>query len=157
METKHIVLAVDGEPHAINTANYAIYLAKSFNAKLTAIFVVNQKVIQFLLVQKIFVQMEAGQYKSELEEFGMHFLERIKKLAEQESVSCKCLLLSGIVSEEVTRVAKETSADMLVIGGSAESPSQPTCIYDKGAMIIWKSPCTVVIVKNPHTSVSFNS
>ncbi|MDD5155180.1 MAG: universal stress protein [Candidatus Omnitrophica bacterium] len=149
MAIKHIVLSVAAAPVSLITAKYAIYLAKALQAKITAIYVVNEKVLQELLKSRIFVEVEARDYERDLEEQGGLFLERIKKMAESKGVECSCMLLKGGIHEEVVNKTRELGADILVMGELKELLSRKEVFYDEGERIFRESPCPVVVVKNP--------
>lgn len=149
MLIENIVVSVNGEAHAVETIKYAICLAKHFNSQLHVVYVVNKKPIGFLLKHRIFVESEAKQYEEELTSFGTAFLERMKHLAETKDIKIVKYLLNGFVHEELINKVTEISADLLVIGGPGEKSLRSEGFYDEGTMIIWKSPCPVVVVKNP--------
>lgn len=148
MTIKNILVAVDGEANAINTIRYAICFAKDFEAQLSIVYVLNKKSIDFLLKHRIFIESEAKQYEEEIYNFGKFFLERAKKIAETKGVKIKDYILKGIVYEEVINKAIEISADLIIIGGPTSKPLNSEELYDTGTMIIWKSPCPVLSVKN---------
>jgi nucleotide-binding universal stress UspA family protein len=149
MALKTMVVSVAGSPGSLVTAKYAIYLAKLLTLKLFAVYVVNDRVLQELLRSRIFVEVEARAYERDLEQQGRVFLERIKKMAESKSVEFEGMLLKGVVSDEVILKTKELDADILVMGELKELSSRAEVFYDEGERIFRKSPCPVVIVKNP--------
>ena len=149
MAIKNIVVSVAGSPASLVTVKYAIYLAKVLQAKLTAIYVVNERLLQELLKSRIFVEVEARDYERDLEEQGRLFLERIKKMAENKCVECACLLLRGTIHDEVVNKTRELEADMLVMGELKELLSRKEIFYDEGERIFREAPCPVVVVKNP--------
>lgn len=149
MGINNIVVSVAGGPGSLSTAKYAIALAKLLNAKLTAIYVVNEKVLHELLKSRIFVEVEARVYERDLEQQGNVFLERIGKMADLKGVSCERLLLKGQISDEVARKIQELNADILVMGEIKEPASRAEVYYDEGERILRKAGCSVIVVKNP--------
>ena len=149
MAIKNIVVSVAGGPASLVTSKYAIYLAKILQARLSAIYVVNEKVLQELLKSRIFVEVEARDYERDLEDQGRVFLERVKKMAENKGVECTCLLLRGTIHDEVVNKTRELEADMLVIGELKELLSRKEIFSDEGERIFREATCPVVVVKNP--------
>jgi nucleotide-binding universal stress UspA family protein len=149
MAIKSILVPLAGGPPSLITAKYAIYLAKILAAKLTAVYVVNENVLQELLKSKIFVEIEARVYDRDLEEQGRLFLERVKKMAESKGVEFEGVLLRGVVHDEVVHKACEIKADLLVMGELKELLSRKEIFYDEGDRIFREAPCAVVVVKNP--------
>lgn len=149
MAIKNIVVSLTGAPASLVTAKYAIYLAKILQAKLTAIYVVNEKILQELLKNRIFVEVETRVYERDLEEQGQLFLERVKKMAENKGVECEGIILRGTVHTEVVNKTKELFADILVMGELKELLSRKEMFYDEGERIFREASCPVVVVKNP--------
>jgi nucleotide-binding universal stress UspA family protein len=149
MAIKNIVVSVAGAPSSLITAKYAIYLAKILQVKLFAIYVINEKVLHELLKSRIFVEVEAREYERDLEQQGRVFLERVEKMAESKSVECETILLRGAVSDEVVNKTRELCADILVMGELKELKSRADVFYEEGERIFHRSPCPVVVVKNP--------
>jgi len=149
MAITNIVVSIAGGPGSLATAKYAICLAKMLSAKLTAVYVVDEKVLHELLKSRIFVEVEARVYERDLEQQGNVFLERIKKMADSKSVACEGVLLKGMVSDEVADKAKELNADILVMGDIKEPASRAEVYYDEGERILRKAGCPVMVVKNP--------
>ncbi len=149
MPVRNILVTVAGAPLSLVTAKYAIYLARILGASLTAVYVVNERILEELLKSRIFVQVEAEVYEHDLEEQGKVFLERIRKMAESKGVTYEGVLLKGAVHHEILNKAKELSADMLVMGELRELSSRKEVYYDEGERIFREAPCPVVVVKNP--------
>jgi len=149
MAIRTIVVSVAGAPGSLITAKYAIYLAKILQVKLFAIYVLNEKVLNELLKSRIFVEVEAREYERDLEQQGRVFLERIKKMSESKGVECEGILLRGVVSDEVVNKTRELGADILVMGELKELKSRAEVFYEEGERIFHKSPCSVVVVKDP--------
>jgi nucleotide-binding universal stress UspA family protein len=149
MAIKTILVSVSGSAGSPVTAKYAICLAKILGIKLFAVYVVNDRMLQELLRSRIFVEVEARAYERDLEQQGRVFLERIAKMAESKGVEFEGILLKGVVSDEVILKIKELNADILVMGELKELTSRAEVFYDEGERIFRKSPCPVVVVKNP--------
>lgn len=149
MGVKTIVVSIAGAPGSLVTARYAIALAKMLSAKLTAVYVVNTKVLQDLLKSRIFVDTEARVYERDLEQQGQAMLDRIGRMAQEKGVEFESVLLRGTVSDEVLNKTNELNADILVIGELREITSRAEMFYDDGERIFRRCPCPVVMVKNP--------
>lgn len=146
---RNIVVTVAGGQPSFITVKYAIYLAKLLQAKLTAIYVVDEKALQELLKARIFVQIEAMEYETDLEHQGRYFMDKVKVMAESKKVEFEGLVLKGTIHDEVVNKAKELRADLLVMGDLKEVLSWKEAFYNEGERIFRESPCPVVVVKNP--------
>lgn len=74
MAIKNIMVCVATEGMSLITVKYAICLAKIFQARLSAMYVVNERLLHELLKSKILVDIEARSYEKDLEDQGSHFL-----------------------------------------------------------------------------------
>lgn len=146
---KNIVVPVAGGQASFVTAKYAIYLARLLQAKLTAIYVVDEKTLQDLLRTRIFVEAEAREYEMDLEQQGRYFMERVRAMAEAKKVEFERFVLKGVIHEEVINKTRELQADLLVMGDLKEVLSWQEASYSEGERIFRESPCPVVVVKSP--------
>ena len=143
-----IMVCVATEGISLITAKYAISLAKIFQAKLSAAYVVNERLLHELLKSSVLVDVEARSYEKDLEDQGRNFLERIKSMSDKKGVACNTAILRGIVHEEIGKQANALNPDMLVMGELKEVLSLRETFYDEGERIFREAPCPVVVVKN---------
>jgi Universal stress protein UspA and related nucleotide-binding proteins len=148
MAIKNIMVCVAAEGISLSTVKYAIFLAKTFQARLSAMYVVNERLLHELLKSRILVDIEARSYEKDLEEQGRSFLERIKSMSEKKGVDCDVAILKGIVHEEIINQANALNPDILVMGELKEVISLKETFYDEGERIFREAPCPVVVVKN---------
>lgn len=147
-QVRSIAVSVSSGTMALVTAKYAIYLAKLLNARLYALYVIDEKSLHDLLRIKIFVEVEAVEYERDLKDQGENLLSRVKKLAQDKNVECEGMLLKGVIHEEVIKKVKEINADLLVIGELKEVLSRRETFYDEAERIFRESNCPVVVVKD---------
>jgi nucleotide-binding universal stress UspA family protein len=148
MAIKNIMLCVTTEGKSLIAAKYAIALAKIFSAKLSAVYVVNERMLHELLKSRVLVDVEARSYEKDLEDQGRHFLVRIGSMSEKKGVTYDAAILKGIVHKEIIKQANALNPDMLVMGELKEVLSLREAIYDEGERIFREAPCPVVVVKN---------
>jgi len=148
MAIKNIMVCVAAEGISLITVKYAICLAKIFQARLSAMYVVNERLLHELLKSRVLVDVEAHGYEKDLEEQGHRFLARIRSMSEKVGVACDAVILKGIVHEEIIKQANALNPDMLVMGELKEVLSLKETFYDEGERIFREAPCPVVVVKN---------
>ncbi len=149
MGIKNIVAAIGETHYCINTMKYAIYLARQFGAKVTGIYVVDERILRELLKVRVFIQKEADEIEKEAEEQGHRFLERFKKMATSRKVEFESFLLKGEVHEKIVRKCREIGADLIVMGRLKEFVSRADLFYDDGERILREANCPVLVVRNP--------
>jgi len=142
-----ILLYIDGSESSITAAQMAIAMAKSYDANLKVIYVVNENLLNELLKAKIFVQVEKMDYERDLEEDGKRYLNYIVKLADKKGLKIETVLRKGLVHEEVAIEVEEYGADVLIQGELGEVLSLRDSFYEEGERILRKSKCCVLIVR----------
>lgn len=148
MAINHIAVAVGAVSNSLVPAKYAIAVAKALGARLTAVHVINEKVLQELLRSRVFVEVEARVYERDLEEQGRMFMERLRKMAESKGVQLSPVILRGEISTEVVNKVHEIGADILVMGELKDVFSTTEIFYDEGERIFRKVRCPVLVAKN---------
>lgn len=148
MAINNIMVCVAAEGISLVTVKYAISLAKILSAKLSAFYVVNERLLHELLKSRVLVEVEARSYEKDLEDQGSRFLDRVKSICEKKGVTCDVAILKGIVHEEIIKQANVLNPDMLVMGELKEVLSLKETFYDEGERIFREAPCPVIVVKN---------
>ena len=149
MGIKNILVSLSVDINSsLVTAKYAIYIAKVFQAKLIAVYVIDKGTLQKLVKHRIFLDTEAMEYEKEIENEGKIFLDRFKHMAESKEVSFEGVEVKGVVHTEVINKIKETNADLLIMGELKEFLSLRDTFYNEGALIFYEAPCPVLVVKN---------
>lgn len=149
MAIKNILVSLSTDINSsLVTAKYAIYIAKVFQAKLIAVYVVDKKALQELVKTRIFLDVEAMEYEREIENQGKIFLDRFKNMAESKEVSFEGVEVKGVVHTEVVNKIREVNAELLIMGELKEAISIKDTFYNEGALIFYEAPCPVLVVKN---------
>jgi nucleotide-binding universal stress UspA family protein len=148
---KNIAVSVSSDSvTSLTTMKYAVVLARTFQAKIFGLYVTDEKSLHDLLKSRVFVDVEALEYERELEERGRHILDRGRAVAESKQVAYEGIVRKGVIHREIIRAIRECEADMLVMGELKEPMSIREIFYDEGAMIFYRAPCPVVVVKDLH-------
>jgi nucleotide-binding universal stress UspA family protein len=148
MAIQHVVVAVGAFSNSLLPAKYAIALAKQLGARLTAVHVINKKVLQDLLRTRLFVEIEAQQYERDLEEQGRIFMERLAKMAGEKGIGIGTVIAKGEISSEVAKKTQELGADLLVMGELKPVFSTTDIFYDEGERMFRRVSCPVLVVKD---------
>jgi len=146
---KRILLYVDGSEECITAAQFSIALAKSMDAELIALYVVNVSLLQELTKARIFVKIEEMDYEQDLEQDGKRYLHYISEMAGSKGLDIQTELIKGVVNKEVTRMIEELEADLLVMGELDAVRSRSDAYHDEAELIFRKSKCSVLVVKDP--------
>jgi nucleotide-binding universal stress UspA family protein len=142
-----ILVSIGGNERSLLAAQYAVALARLLGAELVAVYVVDTKILAGLLKARIFVRMEEMDYARDLEEDGRRYLNHVRDLAEAKGVTVSTVLEKGEVHTIVTAKARETGADLLVMGELDTPASRRDYYFDEGERIFREAQCPVLVVK----------
>jgi nucleotide-binding universal stress UspA family protein len=143
---KHIMVYLDGSETCIAAAQYAVFLAKTFDAKLTATYVVDQRILDELVKARIFFKEEALDYEFDLEQDGKRYLNYARELGRAKGIEMDVVLLKGEVHTLVLGKIAEIGADILVVNEFEEFTSRREASYDDKERILRRAKIPVVVV-----------
>ena len=144
---RHILVLVDGSESSFEAARYAIQLARSFKARLTAVGIVDTATLRHLLSSHIMVAAEMEEYERELTESGRRHLAYVAEEARKAGVKAQTALLKGAVHSAVLAEQKSTGADLIVIGAFRWTLAHRDHAARERQLIVDEAPCPVLIVR----------
>jgi universal stress protein A len=117
-----ILLPTDGSKTAHKAARYAIDLAKQLKCSITVLSIIDNR---SLMAQTIPARENARHIIEPIEDYlreaAEEYASEIKKLCDENGVRSKILVTSGHPAEEITRVAENSNADLIVMGSHGRS------------------------------------
>ncbi len=135
---KKIVLATDGSKYSVKAMERAISFAKSYGGELRVISVVN--------VPSEFYA-EAPQAVDDLVKKAKGYVAEVKKQAEAAGVRSETFVGEAEADEAITNLAKEQTADMIVIGSHGRTGLRRLLMGSVAERVIGYAPCPVLVVK----------
>jgi len=145
----NIVVAVTGTDASILAAKYGIVMAKVYQCKLSAVYVVDTATIKQLTLSKIFIQEEGIEYEKSLEANGNRYLTFVEELAKAKGVKAERILKKGAIYTEILSVADEKNADLILLGGWEKDTKTSDIIGHSHREIMANAKCSVMLVKEP--------
>jgi nucleotide-binding universal stress UspA family protein len=145
----NIVTAVTGTDASILAAKYAIVMAKTYNCKVSAVYVVDTATIKQLMLSKIFLQEEGQEYEKSLEANGNRYLTFVEELAAAKGVKIEKIIRKGAIYTEILAVADEKKANLILLGGWEKDTKTKDIIGHSHREIMANSKCSVFLVKEP--------
>ena len=143
---RHIMVYLDGSETCISASQYATYLSKILDAKLTAVYIVDEKILEDLVRARIFFKEEALDYEFDLEQDGKRYLNHARELARAKGVEMEVVLLKGEVNKLVLEKISELDVDMLVVNEFEEFTSRKDAFYDEKERILRRAKIPIVVV-----------
>jgi len=146
----NIMVGVSGSESSVMAAKYAIAMAKSYNCKLSAVYVVDTATIRKLSHAKIFVKEEGREYEDSLKLDGENYLSFIEELAVAKGLNIDKIIRNGAVFSEILAAAEEKHADLLILGGWDRNRGPREQVYTTYREIMANAKCSILIAKDPN-------
>jgi len=143
----NIVVAVSGSDASILAAKYAIVMAKLYQCKLFAVYVVDTATIKQLTLSKIFVTEESQEYEKSLEANGERYLSFVEELATAKGIKIEKELRHGAVYTEILMAAEEKKADLIILGGWERDRSARDIFSHSHKETMINAKCSVLLAK----------
>jgi nucleotide-binding universal stress UspA family protein len=145
---KKIMVFIDGSEGSITAAQYALCLARSTGARLTAFYVINTKALNDLVKARIFLEEEQVEYEHDLEADASRYLNHVQELARSKNVPLSTESTMGNVHQEIVKKVREEEIDLLIIGELSHIRSRRDEFYDETERAMRAVPCSVLVVKD---------
>jgi nucleotide-binding universal stress UspA family protein len=110
---------------------------------------VDTATIRQLTLSKRFIQEEGQDYEQSLEANGERYLSFVEELARAKGIRVEREIRRGAVYTEITAVAEEKQADLIVLGGWEKNRSARDVISHAHREIMVNAKCSVLLVKEP--------
>ena len=148
MNIKRILVAVDGSNPSFNASNFAIDLAKRFDAQLVVLHVIDPKYREL----EIAISPRPGRFK-EIEKKVMKDAEKIVDTVRQKAVkmnvNVKSDAIHGFTSifKDVVDYARVNGVDVIVIGSRGMTGFKKLLVGSVASGVVTYSDCPVIVVK----------
>ncbi len=153
----NLIVAVSGSEASISAAKYAILMAKEYQCRLTAVYVIDTATLKQLTMTRIFVPQESAEYEKSLEENGERYLAFARELGQSKGLKVEAELRRGAVYSEILSCAEERKADGIILGGWERGRSSTEIISASHREILYHANCSVIVVKEPMIDQFFKS
>ncbi len=140
MEIKTILNPVDGSDHSMNATNYAIDLARLFDAKIVLLHCHAR--FPIVLAEPYFQQAIDGINKVSEELIAPYIT-----LLERSEVQFEVRILEGTPGNKIPDVAQIEKADLIVMGSRGVTDFTGLFIGSVAHQVLHKSDCPVFISK----------
>ena len=145
---KKILVYIDGSEASISAAMYSVALAKTSEASLTALYIVNTRALNDLVKARIFLKTEEDEYHHDLEKDADRYLNHVKRLGSEKNVEIQTLSLSGTIHREIKDEIKRGDYDLLVLGGVSQIRSRRDEFFNETDRALRSVNCPVLVIKD---------
>jgi nucleotide-binding universal stress UspA family protein len=139
-EYKLILSPADGSEASERATRHAIYLAKLTGAEILILHVVETNFAWYTgtLYQQVVDQ---------LRDFGKKVLEQAMRMAEEEGVKARSMMMDGHSGTVIVRIAEREEADVIVMGALGRSMVAEALMGSISRHVVRHAPCPVLVVK----------
>jgi nucleotide-binding universal stress UspA family protein len=136
---KKILVPVDGSTYSEKALKRACDLVEVFDSKIILIYVVEKSIPINLLDRKEYLEL--------LRKFGTKTLDKANTLLSKKGISAKLLLKEGNIVNEIEKVAKKETCDLIIVGNKGLGSVTRFLLGSVSNKISQSSSCSVLIVK----------
>jgi nucleotide-binding universal stress UspA family protein len=139
-----ILIAIDFSENSDFAFDYALTLAKQFNAELMVMHVINEPVdLRGFYVPHIsFEELE-----KEIEEGATKMMEKFCQAKLDGFTNYKTEIVSGIPYEEIIKKAEETSASLIVLGTHGRTGLDHLIFGSTAERVVRSASCPVLTIR----------
>ena len=139
---KKILIPTDGSDHSIRAAEYGISIAKTHDAQITVVFVLDD-----VVVDRFTKVTEREGVERELKADGQRYINYILGLAEKDGVKATSLIAKGRPFEQIVHLANGLEMDLIVMGTYGGRGAERILLGSVAERVIEYAHCPVLVVK----------
>jgi nucleotide-binding universal stress UspA family protein len=143
----HILVLVDGTESSFHAADWAIDLARSLGARLTAMAVIDSETLHELLSVKILVDAELGEFEKELQGSAARHLSIVRQRALDHRITIEEAMVAGNVGEVVPKEVLARSVDLVVLGTFECHRVEHDLLARQRQQVVDRAACPVLVVR----------
>jgi nucleotide-binding universal stress UspA family protein len=145
---KKMIVYIDGSEESVTAAQYGIVLAKTMQAELTALYVINTRALDDLVKSRIFLKSEEEEYSQDIEKDAERYLNHVKNLGLQKGITVNAVQKRGTPFLEIKAQIAADNTDLLVIGEISKIRSRRDESFNEAERAMRNVRCSVLIVKD---------
>jgi len=148
IQMQTILLPTDGSDCSTKAATYALSFAKQYGARIVALHVIDQRWEE----QSRAVLTEMGQDLTQkirvgYEEEARRIVAHVVEAGTDVGVSIEPRVIVGVPFEEIVRVGREISADLIIMGTHGRTGMSHLFLGSVTEKVIRRAPCPVLTVR----------
>ena len=144
---RKILVYLDGSEGAMSALMYSIMLAKSTEASLHVVYVVNTKALGDLLSSHIFIDQEKVEYQEDLKKDAARHIRHAEKLASSKDLDIVTEVIDGSPHHVILDYIKAHSIDLLALGPVNVIRSRRDELTSENDRMLRTAPCPVIVVR----------
>lgn len=143
-----ILLPTDGSECSAKAMAYALSFAKQYGSRVVTLHVIDQRWEEQTRVVFAEVGQDLAQkIRNGYEEEARRILQEVTDAASKVGVPVESKVLTGIPSEDITRVAQELPADLIIMGTHGRAGVSHLLLGSVAEKVVRRAPCPVLTVR----------
>jgi nucleotide-binding universal stress UspA family protein len=139
---KKILIPTDGSDYSVHSAEYALGIAKSHEAQVTFVYVIDEVVLD-----RFTKLTERENIERELKEDGQRYINYLMTLAENAGVKAASIIVKGRPFEQIVHLANGLNMDLIVMGTYGHRGADRILMGSVAERVIEYAHCPVLVVK----------
>jgi len=147
---KNILVPIDFSDCSKKALQYALPLAKEYQAAITLVYVVSQTYPSALAPAYGSIEYTAIDYTQltqNLKESGAKELEKLAELEVSGEIAAKTVVRVGAPAEEIVETARSLQADIIVISTHGRTGLKHVLLGSVAEHVVQRAPCPVLVVR----------
>ena len=144
--TRPILLATDGSPSACEAQHEAFELATLTGAPLVVVSVAHITLPTVGYSAYGFANVVTELRQAEHERLGA-LLASVTEAAANEGIDCTTVEADGVIVDEISRIAEEHRAQIVVVGSHGWGPARRLLSGSVSTGLVHSAPCPVLVVR----------
>ena len=145
MHIQHILVPIDFSPDAEQALEYAVMLARQFQARMTLLHAVHLPVT---------TEVSLAAYLSEMEASAQRGMETYRKRVADAGVPVETLVLVGAPFSKIIDTAASQAADLIVMGTHGRTGMRHWMLGSVAERVVRLAPCPVLVTRKSHSAVA---
>lgn len=137
-----ILVPVDGSENSFRALDQALFVAKSTNAAITTIHIIEKPPTVYVESQKILNELLAN-YRKE----STRILDKCQELAVKAGMKIETVIAEGDAASSITGYAQKEGFDLIVIGSRGLGRFKEAILGSTSSKVLHHAKCTVMITK----------
>lgn len=140
----HILVPTDGSQPSNDAGEVAVQLAQIHHARLTFVYVVDDSVVDKLMVS---MRKSKENVIQDLRHSGQQYLDHLVRMTRNMDLKTNTVICQGNPWNEIDRLTRKESVDLIVIGQVGRSLARHTVIGPVAERVIQIAACPVLVIK----------
>ncbi len=141
----YVLAPIDGSETSLNAGRMAIQIAATHNIPLTFLYVINSSAVENIAAS---TGRSVDAVQAEMQAKARGYLDYLLRLAYNRGVRADASVRYGTPHREITEMARERGADLIVIGKASGAGTQRLArIGSVAEHVLEYAPCPVLVVR----------